>query len=287
MHEENLRRKIEHIINGKDAWVQSDFDELFREYKRTQDKTLRDKLINSAYHLVLGMSKKYFSFGSRLSLDPWDIVQYGNIGLIECFDDHYDSERPGRNFNSYAVSHIKKSIVRNLEDIGRAIRIPNHQLAKLKRIADSRDEYLEQNDGLEPSVEDLAKTSYVSREEITMLLQILEPLSLEASLSEDSYSIKDFVSDPHSADRTNKTSEQDSIEYILRKANLTIFETRLVREKFGFDIGHGRTLEELGEKYGVTGERVRQRLTKIIRKVRIGNGLINNGKVKLPYEQRD
>lgn len=271
--------KVNPVINGQNVWTQEGVDNIIRAYRKNNNKSLRDHLINSSRPLVISISKKYFSLALSLGLSREDVIGYGNIGLINSID-RYDLEKEGRNFLGYASRGIRAEILNNIGDLGRTIRIPRHRLPELQAIANAQKEYEAENDGYSPSAEDLADMTGFSLEKIKLLTRDLRPASLDTPISKregNGHSLVDLIYDKHDAKKIDLISEKDNLQRLIESANLDAFELELLHKKF-FEKGHIVPDIELKLEYGVSRETVRGWYQQVIRKIRTANKLIRGSK---------
>jgi RNA polymerase primary sigma factor len=214
----------------------------------------RDHLIKANTRLVVSVAKKYIGRGVAFL----DLIQEGNLGLIKAVE-KYDHKR-GFRFSTYATWWIRQTITRAIADQGRTIRVPVHMIDRLRQLyKTSRD--LEQQLGRLPSVDELAQSLGCSSPKIQWMQRIsCLPLSLESPVGDEEDSeLGMFVEDtitPSPIQSTYDRMLRDKIEEVLD--SLLPREARVLRMRFGLDNGHAYTLEEVGEKFGLTRERIRQ-----------------------------
>jgi RNA polymerase primary sigma factor len=227
-------------------------------------KEARAHLIRANTRLVVSIAKRYRGQG----LSFLDLIQAGNVGLIKAAD-KFDHTR-GTKFGTYATWWIRQSIARTLKQQGRNIRIPVHttdRIRKLYKVA-SR---LEQDLGRRPTPEEIADEVDLEPERVRWLLGVSQrPLSLEKPVDEDGESeFGDFLEDenaPSPSQMTEMNLLHDDLQDAL--STLTPREMRVLRMRFGLGGADTYTLREVGEKLGVTRERIRQIEGKALKKLR-------------------
>jgi RNA polymerase primary sigma factor len=234
------------------------------EHLITDGTEARSHLIRANTRLVVSIAKRYRGRG----LSFLDLIQAGNIGLIKAAD-KFDYER-GTKFGTYATWWIRQSVARTLKQQGRNIRIPVHtndRIRKLYQVAAR----LEQDLGHRPTPEEIAEEVDLEPERVRWLLGVSQrPLSLEKPIDEDGESeFGDFLEDedtPSPAQRTEMHLLHEDLQDAL--STLTPREVRVLRMRFGLGGADTYTLREVGEKLGVTRERIRQIEGKALKKLR-------------------
>ena len=230
----------------------------------TDGETAHDDLSQANLRLVVSVAKKYLGRG----LSMLDMVQEGNMGLMRSVD-KFDYRR-GYKFSTYATWWIRQAITRGIADQARTIRVPVHMIETINKLTRHQRGLL-QDLQREPTTEELAAAMELTPERILEIRKLaLEPVSLETPVGEEGDAfLGDFIED-----RTSVTPDQaaahrmmgDQINQAL--STLTDREHRVLRMRFGLDDGRSQTLEEIGNQFGVTRERIRQIEAKALRKMR-------------------
>jgi RNA polymerase primary sigma factor len=238
------------------------FERLKREVQR--GKQARRKLIEANFRLVVSIAKKYIGHGVSFM----DLIQEGNIGLIRAVE-KFEYQR-GFKFSTYATWWIRQAVSRALSDQGRTIRVPVHmgeRITQLSRV--SRE--LTQKNGHEPTEEEIAEAMGISLRLLERIRQAAQfPFSLEMEVGEDADStLGDFIEDDNGSAPDDSAIHKllcERVEDVL--ASLTAREGRVLQLRFGLQDGRAYTLEEVGQKFGVTRERIRQIEAKALSKLR-------------------
>ncbi len=244
----------------------SEYRKMVDTIKRGEREAERAKkeMIEANLRLVISISKKYTNRGMQFL----DLIQEGNIGLMKAVDKF--EYRRGYKFSTYATWWIRQAITRSIADQARTIRIPVHMIETInKLVRTSRQMALET--GREPIPEELAKRLSMPVDKIRKVMKIAkEPVSLEAPVGdEEDSSLGDFIADENALQPVDSAIHSNLKETCTRiLSSLTPREERVLRMRFGIGMNTDHTLEEVGQQFNVTRERIRQIEAKALRKLK-------------------
>lgn len=234
------------------------------EVQVKEGQLAREHLIKANTRLVVSIAKKYMGRG----LPFLDLIQEGNLGLMKAVEKF--EYRRGFRFSTYATWWIRQTITRSIADQGRTIRLPVHMTDRIRQLYKVY-HTLEQDYGRPPTTQELANKLDTSIKKVQWMLQVSWiPLSLESPVGdEDDSELGMFVEDqisPSPAQVTYNNLLRTAVDNVL--ATLTPREARIIRLRYGLDDNHPYTLEEVGNKFGLTRERIRQIEGKALKRLR-------------------
>jgi RNA polymerase primary sigma factor len=254
---DNLNKKYE--INPEDLFKTcADIEEGERLIEFS-----KNDLVESNLRLVVSIAKKYINRGLQFS----DLIQEGNIGLMKAVE-KFEYQR-GYKFSTYATWWIRQAITRAIADQARTIRIPVHMIETIHKINRTQ-RRLVQELGREPTEDEIAGETGYTVEKIRKILKIAqEPISIETPVGDDDSHLRDFLEDSKTTsppEMVSRMNLREQIEAVL--ASLTDREARVIEMRFGLGDGNEHTLEEVGQEFQVTRERIRQIEAKALRKLK-------------------
>ena len=261
-HIDQFRTRLEQESGLSLAEVEQILDRVDSAAQQAQET--KSELIEANLRLVVSIAKKYTNRG----LQFLDLIQEGNIGLMKAVDKF--EWRRGYKFSTYATWWIRQAITRAIADQARTIRIPVHMIETIHKLVRATRQ-LVQVLGREPQPEELSETLELPLDKVRMVLRIAnDPISLETPVGEEDDSrLADFIEDPNAVDPQDAVIQSSLAEHTRELlATLAPREARVLRMRFGIGERSNRTLEEVGQDFDVTRERIRQIEAKALRKLR-------------------
>jgi RNA polymerase primary sigma factor len=262
---EEITRKVEKRVRFLDEQEAESVETNLSEMERVERelKVVKNRLIKANLRLVINIAKKYLNRG----LSFLDLIQEGNMGLMKAAE-KYDYQK-GYKFSTYSTWWIRQAITRAIADYARTIRVPVHVLETMNKITKVTIS-LYQELGREPTLEEISAKAVLPLEKVRKIMKVSnEPISIETPIGDDDSKLGDFIADPKSPspfEELVNISCKEEIDKVL--STLTPREEKVIRMRLGIGEKTDYTLEEVGDVFGLTRERIRQIEAKALRKLK-------------------